>query len=599
MLLAALILVIVAQQLWIVIAYRRSAQREELFRIITENAADMIALVDTKSHRLYNSPSYEKVLGYSSEELAQTPIFEQIHPDDRFKVLEAAREAHATGVGKSLQYRLRHKNGEWRTLESTASAIKNDRGEVERLVIVNRDVTQRVAVEAELAHHALHDALTGLANRRLFLDRLQRCFAQAQRDSNFRYAILLIDVDAFKSLNHSLGAAAGDQVLVEIGHRLSTALRDSDSPPEEASGDVVLSRLGGDEFAILLEACSDPSDVLRVADRIQTAVASPLILEQGEVRAHVSIGCALTAGPPPSPDSLLTDAETALRRAQAMGGKRSELFDSAMHQFALNRLKLEADLRTALNRGQFRLLYQPVFQIDPQEIVGFEALLRWEHPVKGLISPREFLDAAEDTGLMALIDQWVIREGLRNLSLLEAERGPLSLAVNLSARHFTSPQLLDGLKTALREAQPRPAALQLGITQQAAMSNPDLTAAVLSQLKRLELTTAIDNFGTGTLSLAALRQFPVDLLKIDRLVVMNMLADRSSHDLVDLILTIARKLNSRVLAQGIEKPAQLEHLRAFGCHLAQGYFFAPPLELVAAQRFLRELTRSPKAAGAT
>src|SRR5437660_4261092 len=193
------VIVIAAQYLWIYLAHRRSKKREELFRIITENAADMIALVDTKSHRLYNSPSYQRILGYSPAELAATPIFEQIHPDDRFKVLEAAREARATGIGKSLQYRLRHKNGEWRILESTASAIRNARGEVEKLVIVNRDVTQRVAAEEQLAHHALHDALTGLANRRLFVDRLQRCFAQTQREPAFGYAVLLSDVDALKS----------------------------------------------------------------------------------------------------------------------------------------------------------------------------------------------------------------------------------------------------------------------------------------------------------------------------------------------------------------------------------------------------------------
>src|SRR5947208_4151868 len=195
-LILGLLLALIAQQLWIYFAHRRASNREELFRIITENAADMIALVDTKSHRLYNSPSYQRILGYSPAELAATPIFEQIHPDDRFKVLEAAREARATGIGKSLQYRLRHKNGEWRILESTASAIRNARGEVERLVIVNRDVTQRVAAEEQLAHHALHDALTGLANRRLFVDRLQRCFAQTQREPAFGYAVLLIDVDS-------------------------------------------------------------------------------------------------------------------------------------------------------------------------------------------------------------------------------------------------------------------------------------------------------------------------------------------------------------------------------------------------------------------
>ena len=312
--------IVAAQAAWIYLAHRRSRNREELFRIITENAADMIALVDSKGHRLYNSPAYEKILGYSPEELARTPIFEQIHPDDRFKVLEAGREARSTGVGQSLQYRLRHKNGEWRFLESTASTIKNERGEVEKLVIVNRDVTQRVAAEEKLAHNALHDALTDLPNRRLFLDLLERCFTRAQRDRNFHYALLLLDLDAFKSLNHTMGAAVGDQVLVETAHRLQSALRATDGlsrPRDESPADALLSRLGGDEFAILLEACADPSDVLRVAGRIHSTLSAPLLLNQGEVQTRVSIGCALVSTLPERAEAPLRDAETALRRAQA------------------------------------------------------------------------------------------------------------------------------------------------------------------------------------------------------------------------------------------------------------------------------------------
>ena len=586
--------IIAAQAAWIYLAQRRSRNREELFRIITENAADMIALVDSKGHRLYNSPAYEKILGYSPEELARTPIFEQIHPDDRFKVLEAGREARSTGVGQSLQYRLRHKNGEWRFLESTASTIKNERGEVEKLVIVNRDVTQRVAAEEKLAHNALHDALTDLPNRRLFLDRLERCFTRAQRDRNFHYALLLLDLDAFKSLNHTLGAAAGDQVLVETAHRLQSALRATDSlsrPRDESPADALLSRLGGDEFVILLEACADPSDVLRVAGRIHSTLSAPLLLNQGEVQTRVSIGCALVSTLPERAEAPLRDAETALRRAQAMGGNRSELFDPAMHQRAITRLKLESDLRTALNRGQFRVFYQPIFQIHPREIVAFEALLRWQHPEQGLISPHEFLEAAEDTGLMALVDQWVIREACRNLPLWESIYGPssqLQVVVNVSARHFANAQLLDGIKTCLRDARVQPGTLQLAITESVAMANPQLTINVLSQLKRLDVTTAIDDFGSGNLSLPALRQFAPNILKIDRILVANMQADRTAYDIVDLILTLARKLNCGVVAQGVEKSAQIDQLRTLGCNFAQGYFLSSPLDPEATLQLLRD-----------
>jgi EAL domain-containing protein (putative c-di-GMP-specific phosphodiesterase class I) len=296
--------------------------------------------------------------------------------------------------------------------------------------------------------------------------------------------------------------------------------------------------------------------VLRIAERIHSAVAAPLIREQGEVRARVSIGSAFSAAQPGRPDDSLRDAKTALRRAQAMAGNRSELFDSSMHNRAVTRLKLESDLLAALNRDQFRVFYQPVFRIHPREIVRFEALIRWPHPVQGLIAPDEFLEAAEDTGLMAMIGQWVIGEACRHLPSWKSIYGsssPLQVAVNLSPRHFASPELLDGIKTCLDEAQVRPGTLQLGITARIAMANPDQTASVLSQLKRLEVITAIDDFGAGAISLPAVHHFAANILKIDRTLVASMQADRASQDVVDLIVTLARKLNCEVVAQGIEE----------------------------------------------
>ena len=595
--LIVLLVVIAFQYLWMYLAHRRSQQREALFRIITENAADMIALVDTKGRRLYNSPSYERVLGYSARELAQTSGFEQIHPDDRFKVLEASREARATGVGKSLQYRLRHKDGTWRILESTANTIKNDRGEVEKLVIVNRDVTERVDAEQKLAHNALHDALTDLPNRRLFLDRLQRCHAQTRRDPGFHYAVLLADIDGFKALNHSLGSAAGDQFLIEIGLRLQVCLREGEvlARPVDPSGDILLARFGGDEFAILLEGCSEPSNAMRIAERAQSAVAAPLLLNQQFLRCTVSVGCAITAPSHASADDTLRDAETALRRAQALGPGRSELFDPAMHNRAVHRLKLESELRTALNRNQFRVLYQPIFRIEPRKLVGFEALLRWQHPEHGLIAPNEFLAAAEDTGLMAMIDQWVIREACSQLPQWQAhsDGAPLRVAVNLSASHFASPQMIDGIKNCLRDAHILPNALQLEIADPVAAANPDHTAAVLSQFRRLGVTTALDNFGSSSLWLASLRRCSYDVLKIDRSLISSMQADRISQDVVGMILTLAGKLGSEVIAEGIEKPAQIETLRSMGCRLAQGYLFSAPLDSDAARQFAQKMQSFP------
>jgi diguanylate cyclase (GGDEF)-like protein/PAS domain S-box-containing protein len=587
------LLIVVSQYLWIFLTYRRSKKREALFRIITENAADMIALVDTKGRRLYNSPSYERVLGYTPRELAETPVFEQIHPDDRFKVLEASREARATGVGKSLQYRLRHKNGAWRVLESAASTIKNDRGEVEKLVIVNRDVTERVNAEERLAHNPLHDGLTDLPNRRLFLDRLQRCHAQTRRNPTFHYAVMLVDIDGFKALNHTLGSAAGDQLLIETGLLLQSSLREADvvARPLSPSGDALLARFGGDEFVFLLEGCANESDVLRVAERAQVAVAAPLMIQQQQVQCTIGIGSAISSSSRKRADDTLRDAETALRRAQALGAGRSELFDAAMHTRAVHRLKLENDLRTALNRNQFRVVYQPILRIHPRQVVAFEALLRWQHPEQGLIAPNEFLAAAEDTGLMAMIDQWVIREACGQLPAWQVSNGgvPVRAAINLSARHFASAQLIDGIKNCLRDAGVAPSTLQLEISDTIATENPDHTAAILEQLRRLGVTTALDNFGGNSISLPSLHRCSYDVLKINRSLITSMQADRTSQDVVDAILTLARKLNCKVVAEGLEKPAQLEKLRTLGCDLAQGYFFSSAMDPKAALQLLQKL----------
>ena len=389
----AVLVVLLGVQQWRLHKLRKYlAKREELFRIVTENAADMIALVDVKGHRLYNSPAYEHVLGYTPEELAKTSAFEQIHPEDRMKVLDASREAKRTGIGEKLEYRIRHKNGTWKILESTASTIKDKNGDVEKLVIVNRDVTARKVAEEALEHNSFHDALTALPNRRLFLDRLQRSYSRAQRHPEYRYAVLFVDVDGFKIFNESMGTAAGDIVIKEIGQRLSSCLREDDTvarPKGKMPTEDMLSRMGGDEFTILLEALSDPSDAMRVAQRIQLAVAMPIAIGNQEVNATVSIGIALNAGVHEQPEDLLRDAEIApaMRRAKGRGGSRCEVFDESMHQRALKRLKLESELQAALNANQFQLWYQPIFNLGTRQIAGFEALLRWKHPEQGLMSP--------------------------------------------------------------------------------------------------------------------------------------------------------------------------------------------------------------------
>jgi diguanylate cyclase (GGDEF)-like protein/PAS domain S-box-containing protein len=554
----------------------------------------MIALVDVKGHRLYNSPAYKRVLGYSAEELGGTSAFEQIHPDDRFKVLEAAREARATGVGKTIDYRIRHKDGSWRVLESIASTIRDQKGEVARLVIVNRDVTERKRAEELLEHNSYHDALTGLPNRKLFLDRLQRLFATAQRSPDRRYAVLFVDLDAFKVFNDTMGPAAGDRVLVEVGRRLESCFRSNDTvarPQHESLvSPTVLSRVGGDEFTILLEEVSDPSDAMRTAKRILSAVAEPMLVEGREVRTSASVGIALSQATQEHAEDLLHDADVAMRRAKALGGSRCEVFDEAMHVSAVNRLKLESDLREAMERRQFRVFYQPIVQLRTQQMMGLEALLRWQHPEQGLISPGKFIAAAEDAGLLDPAGQWLLFEACRQFRAWKVAlpATELSMNVNVFAKQLASAGFLSGLETTLRETGMDPSDLHLEITESAAASEPTLTAGVLAQLRRLRVNVTLDDFGTGISSLTALQRFPLEALKIDRSLISGMLLDCHLRDMVELILLLGHQLKLSVIAEGIETIKQLDHLRELGCVLGQGHFFFPPLEAKAVERLLRQ-----------
>jgi diguanylate cyclase (GGDEF)-like protein/PAS domain S-box-containing protein len=591
--LGALTLVVIFQQFRIYDIRRESKKNEELFQIVTENAADMIALVDFKGRRLYNSPAYERVLGYTTAELGETSSFEQIHPDDRFRVLDAAREARETGVGKRLEYRIKHKDGSWRVLESIASAVRDAKGEVVKMVIVNRDITERKRAEQQLEHNLFHDPLTGLPNRRSFLDRLQQGFARAQRSGN-PHALLLANVDHFKVFNETSGPAAGDQVLQEIARRLETCLRQDDMIALGESASLAtdaLFRLGADEFTVLLDAVADPSDAMRAAKTIQAAVAEPFFVESREVRASISVGIAVSAPSHLLPEDLLRDADVAMRRAKALGGSRCEVFDEAMHTRAVGRMRLESDLRAAISDHQFRVYYQPVVQLDTRRIFSFEALLRWQHPAQGLISPHRFIEAAEDTGMLVSIGHWLMLQACQQLRDWEADNysgQPLNITVNLSARQFADARLANDIQDALRQTGINPSRLQLEMSESVAAVDPKLTITVLSHLKHLGIGVILDNFGTGTTSLRGLRQFPLDALKIDRSLVREMQTDRTAADLVEMIIALAHKMNLRTIAEGIEAARQVERLLELGCEYGQGYYFSQPLESKAVLPFMRQ-----------
>jgi len=576
---------------------RQLAERDQLFRLISENAADMIALVDSNGRRLYNSPAYQKVLGYSAQELQQTSGLEQIHPDDRPRVLEAAEKARLTGRGQPVEYRIRHKDGSWRILESTASAIRNAKGETEKLVIVNRDITERKRAEQMLVHNAFHDGLTDLPNRALFLDRLQHVVNLAKRHPSYKFAVLFIDVDEFKLYNDSLGHTAGDQLLIQIGQRLTNSLRREDTvsrsaaqlQSEAAEQDDTLARLGGDEFTILLYDIRDASDAIRVAERITAKLAAPFTIKDQEIVISVSIGIALSTTPHSGAEELLRDADIAMYRAKRAGKARCEVFDTAMHAGAVRRLRLETDLRKALERGEFLNHYQPIVALPAGNIVGFEALARWQAADR-LVPPGEFVAVANETGIILPMNRGLLLQACERLRCWREEfpHLPLYMSMNVSAREFENPDLARGIAATLQQTGVLPSSLQLEIMETIAMGDAEKAGAALAQLKALGVRLSIDDFGTGYSSLSRLQRFPVDTLKIDRSFISQMDSDRESREMVRIIISLAHNFQLRVVAEGVETRPQADQLQQLGCDLAQGYLYARPLAADAVPQLLAQ-----------
>jgi diguanylate cyclase (GGDEF)-like protein/PAS domain S-box-containing protein len=563
---------------------RRLAQRDQLFQLITENAADMIAVVDNDGNRLYNSPAYQRVLGYSTEELTSGSSFDQVHPSDRERVLQAASKARTSGQGQQLEYRMRHRDGSWRILESTASPIRNVEQQISGLVIVNRDITQRKRAEEALEHSALYDGLTDLPNRSLFADRLHHALIRSLRHSDYKFAVLFIDIDGFKVLNDSLGHSAGDELLIQIARRLTTNFRDSDTlarsaAPNSRPSQDGLARLGGDEFTVLLEDVFNPSDAIRVAQRIQTKLGAPFNVKGQEIVMAASIGIALSGSSYSQAEDLLRDAEIAMYRAKQAGKARCEVFDPAMHSTALQRLRLETDLRRGLDNGELLVYYQPIVSLDSGRITGFEALSRWR-TAEGLVPPSEFIPVADETGLILPLNRALLREACQQLQKWQSQFAcdpPLTMSVNLAPRQFNQPELPDEIETILRETGINPGTLNFEIMETIAMGDADRALSILTNLKALGVRLSIDDFGTGYSSLSRLPRFPVDALKIDRSFIVNLSCDHESREIVRLIIMIAHSVDLKVVAEGTETKDQIGELRALGCEMAQGYFYSPPV----------------------
>src|SRR5215211_6762338 len=545
--------------------------------MVLEAAGEGIFGLDLHGNVTFVNPAASDITGWSTQDLLSRPMHNLVHhtkpdgtpyPGEECPIYAAFTTGTTHSRDDEVFWR---KDGTSFPVEYTSTPIFED-GEIVGAVVTFRDITERKALEHQLHHQAFHDLLTGLPNRALFMDRLQHALTRANRRGN-KVAVLFTDLDNFKVINDSLGHKAGDQLLVAVAERLKTCLR-----PEDTAG-----RLGGDEFTILVENISSVGEVVQIAERIAEVLQPAFTLEEQEVFATVSTGIALNSPTQEQPADLLRHADLAMYRAKRRGKARYEVFEPSMDAKAVERLILETGLRRALVRQQFRVYYQPIVALDNDKVTGVEALVRWEHPQRGLLLPEEFLSVAEETGLIVRIGQWVLREASKQARIWQERcpgTPPLTISVNLSTREFFHPKLVAEV---LDESEIDPASLQLEITEGAMRSNGTSSAdRSLRNLKRMGVQLAIDDFGSGYSSLSYLKRFPVDFLKIDRSFIAGLGREPNGvstkeTEIVKAMIELTHALGLKVIAEGVENAEQLTRLRQMKCDLVQGNYFSKPL----------------------
>ena len=563
-------------------------QTEARFRSLVQNSTDVVMVVDADSTVRYVSPSVQRVFGYDPNEIEDTKLTDLIHADDKTQVLQ-----FVTGGGRHggtpttiVESRMRHRDDFWLHVETLRTDLMHDPN-VKGIVLNSRDVSERKAFEEQLSHQAFHDSITGLANRALFKDRVEHALERQSRDDD-PVSVLFMDLDDFKTINDSLGHAAGDHILAEVGERLRACLR----MPDTAA------RFGGDEFAILLEDGGEGVGAADVAARILEALEGPFRLEDQEVFVRASIGIATaearrTPGQPTGPEGaeeLLRNADVAMYIAKEAGKGRYQIFEREMHDTALRRLEMKADLQRAVDNEEFVLHFQPVIQLATDQIEGLEALIRWRHPARGLVAPMDFIPLAEETGLIVPIGSWVLREACREAKALQGRHPslpPLHMAVNLSARQLQRPEIVGEIAEILTDVGLQANRLVLEITESVMMQDMDLSLERLTELKELGVSLAVDDFGTGYSSLNYIRRFPVDILKVDKSFVDGVNDGGEESALTAAIIELAGILKLRPVAEGIERADQLAKLLELKCELGQGYYFSEPVPIEEIDELLR------------
>jgi len=557
----------------------------EVFRVAFDYSTIGMALVfhTGRWHRVNRSLC--ELLGYSESELLARDFKDLIHPDDRFASMTKLEQLLRSKVA-TYQHEMRciHNDGHvvW-VLWSVSQALVEENDSV-HLIFQLQSITDRKAAEERLLHEAFHDTLTGLPNRALMIDHLKLTIARTKRRPERRFAVLFLDLDRFKLINDGLGHMVGDQLLVGIARRLEECMRPGDT----------IARVGGDEFTILLDDLSDDREAVTVAERIHQELKTPFNLGGRDVFTTVSIGIAPGSIAYDQPDEILRDADIAMYRSKSLGKARHEMFDEEMHARSTDLLRLETDLRLAHERNEFFINYQPIVALDDFRVCGFEALVRWQHPERGLISPEDFIPVAEEAGQILQIGQWVLRQACHQIKRWQ-EKYPaeesLYMTVNLSAKQFAQPDLIDQVSSILAATGLDPNCLKLEITESVLMDDFDSAAAMLFQLRALGVRLSIDDFGTGYSSLTYLHRFPIDTLKIDRSFISVL--DKDNLEIVRTILNLAENLDMDVVAEGVETQEQMALLRNLSCQSGQGYFFSKPMNLEEAERIIEE-TYAPR-----
>jgi diguanylate cyclase (GGDEF)-like protein/PAS domain S-box-containing protein len=566
-------------------------ESEERFALATRGSKDGLWDWDIRTNQIYYSPRWKAMIGFGEEAFGDNPEdwFSRVHPDDIDK-LQIDIHAHLDRNTSHFEneHRILHKDGSYRWLYCRGQAVWDSNGQAQRIAGSITDITDRKTSEQKLLHYAFYDKLTGLPNRALFIDHLGQAIERARRRPDYLFAVLFLDLDRFKDVNDSLGHMAGDELLVSVGQILQNRMRATDT----------VARLGGDEFVILLEDIREPRNAVQIADWIHGVLSKPFYLHQHEVYITASIGIVLNEADYKTPDDVMRDADIAMYHAKGHGKARHEVFHPTMRTRIIDRLELANDLRKAIENNELLVHYQTIVSLLDRHVIGLEALVRWQHPQRGLLMPKDFISLAEETGFIIQIDRWVLKEACRQFKEWARDTSPLgefTININISGKQLTQPDFIASVENTLHETGVDAKYIILEITESAIVENKEAAIETCNQLRELGIHIQIDDFGIGYSSLSYLSQFPISALKIDQSFIGKMTENSNETNIVHAIVSLSHRLGVDVIAEGVETAVQLDQLKSIGCEYIQGFYISKPLNKGDTKSLLlQSITGSPQ-----